>query len=101
VAPDWGPAGIVRCSRQQGRYGIYVYDTARGKDANVIAAKDDSLDSEDPSWAPDGRHIACTRTGGHHSDVYVLDYVVDGQGDAPVRLTTAKGEWYSPCWSPK
>ena len=101
VAPDWGPAGIVRCSRREGRYGIYVYDMAKGRDTNVMAPKDDNLDSEDPSWAPDGRHIACTRTGGHHSDVYILDYVTDGQGDAPVRLTTAKGEWYSPSWSPK
>lgn len=94
VAPNWGPAGIVRSSRREGRYTVCVYDPASGKDTQVTT---DMMDSEDPSWAPDGRHIACTRTGGYHSDVYILDT----QGDSPVRLTTMKGEWYSPAWSPK
>jgi TolB protein len=94
VAPDWGPAGIAHCSRREGRYTICVYDPSSGKDTQVTT---DMLDNEDPSWAPDGRHIACTRTGGYHSDVYILDT----QGDPPVRLTTMQGEWYCPAWSPK
>lgn len=98
VSPDWGEAGIAHCSRREGHYGIYVYDVASGQDRAVTT---DTLDSEDPSWAPDGRHLACTRTGGHHSDVYIIDYVVDGKADDPVRLTTMRGEWYSPAWSPK
>ena len=94
VAPDWGAAGIVHCSRREGHYVICVYDPSSGKDVQITNDMDDSTD---PSWAPDGRHVACTRTAGHHSDVYILDT----QGDPPVRLTTMQGEWYCPAWSPK
>ena len=58
--------------------------------------KTDGADYEDPSWAPDGRHIACTRTLNYQSKVYLLDTM----GDSPVALTDYSGDWYSPSWSP-
>jgi len=94
VSPDWGPAGIAFCSRREGRYTICVLDPNTGRDEQITM---DLSDHEDPSWAPDGRHIACTRTQGHHSDIYILDT----QKDPPIRLTTAQGEWYCPSWSPR
>jgi Tol biopolymer transport system component len=57
----------------------------------------DYADFEDPSWAPDGRHIACSRTERYRSKVYILDT----GGDPPVALTDYKGDWYSPAWSPR
>ena len=57
----------------------------------------DWVDHEDPSWAPDGRHIVCSQTSNFHSDLYILDTL----GDPPLRLTTIQGEWYSPDWSSK
>jgi TolB protein len=93
IAPDWGTAGIAYSSRREGRYTICVYDPSNGRDSQITT---DLSDYEDPSWAPDGRHIAAGRTAGYHSDVYLLDVM----GDSPVRLTAQKGEWYSPAWSP-
>lgn len=95
VAPDWGPGGIAYCSRREGRYQVCVYDPEKGQDKQQVTF--DGVDSEDPSWAPDARHIVCSRTAAYHSDLYVLDTM----GDAPVRLTRIQGEWYSPAWSPK
>jgi TolB protein len=94
VAPDWGPAGIVYCSRRDGRYRICVLDPATRADRCLT---EDGADYEEPSWAPDERHVACTRTVAYQSAIYILDTL----GDAPVRLTAISGNWYSPAWSPR
>ena len=49
---------------------------------------------EDPSWAPDGRHIAAARSVRYQSAIYLLDT----EGDKPVALTTA-GDWRAPAWT--
>ena len=95
VSPDWGANGkIAYCTRQEGRYQIMVYDPATREHAAVPAPA--GANYEDPSWAPDGRHIACTRTVNHRSQVYILDTL----GDPPVALTNMQGDWHSPSWSP-
>ncbi len=94
VSPDWGQAGIAFCSRREGRYVICVLDPKTGQDSQITT---DLANYEDPSWAPDGRHIACTRTEGYHSEIYILDT----QKDPPIRLTNQRGEWYCPSWSPR
>jgi TolB protein len=97
VAPDWGPDNrLVWTTRRGGRYQLCVMDPARGRE-DIVPDTNDGFDYEDPSWAPDARHIVCARTGSFHSDVYVLDTM----GDPPIRITTLKGDWYSPAWSPK
>jgi TolB protein len=83
---------IAFSSRRFGHYQICVWDPAKRKEAQITT---DGADYESPSWAPDGRHIACARTVGYNSDVYILDTL----GDAPVRLTRYQGEWYAPNWS--
>ena len=55
----------------------------------------DGADYEDPSWAPDGRHVVCTRTSGYHRSLVVLDSL----GDPPRELFRVAGEWYLPSWS--
>jgi len=95
VSPEWGPNGkIVYTSRRQGKYQICVLDVATKKEDQLTG---DWVDHEDPSWAPDGRHIVCSQTSNYHSDLYILDTL----GDPAVRLTTSPGEWYSPSWSSK
>lgn len=95
VAPDWGPRGkIAYSSRRNGHYQICVYDPG---EKNGIQVTSGNADFENPSWAPDGRHIVCTRTQGYKSNVYVLDIM----GGAPVRLTKFEGDWHSPTWSPE
>ena len=95
VAPDWGVENkIVYCTRQDGRYRIAVIDPSTG--GSNIVSPPGLADYEDPSWAPDGRHVACTRTLDHKAQVYILDT----DGDKPVALTNYRGDWYSPSWSP-
>ena len=95
VAPDWGADGrIAYSSRRGGRYQICVMDP---EDRGEVQLTTGGVDFEDPSWAPDGRHIVCSRTSGYRADLYILDTL----GDAPLRLTTVEGDWYSPAWSQK
>lgn len=95
VSPDWGPDGrIAYSSKRGGRYQICVVDPVKRLEKQITS---EYVDHEQPCWAPDRRHIACTRTEGYISSVYILDTL----GDAPVRLTQFKGDWYSPAWSPR
>lgn len=92
VSPDWGPNGwIAFCSRREGAYGIYIINPATGEERGVSPA---DANYEDPSWAPDGRHIVCTRGDSRRSSVYMLDTM----GDPPLCLTRDGGNWSSPSW---
>jgi TolB protein len=93
VSPDWGPDGrIAFCGRQAGRYAIYVQG-AGGQPQRC--SPDDGTDYEDPSWAPDARHIVCTQTLGGRRRLVVLDTM----GDPPVVLHATQGDWYLADWS--
>jgi TolB protein len=94
VAPDWGKNGyIVYSSRIGGRYRIVLANPG-AKSLRVLET--DWADYEDPSWAPDGRHIVCSRTSNYRSSIYLLDT----QKDSPVALLTGSVDWYSPACSP-
>jgi TolB protein len=95
VAPDWGPNGLIAyASRLGGRYRISLIDPQTRQETPLAL---DYADYEDPSWAPDGRHLACTRTQSYRARVYILDTM----GDPPIPLTEYQGDWYSPAWSPQ
>jgi TolB protein len=95
VAPDWGSDGrIAYCSRREGRYRIIVDDPATGKSEEVAT---DDTNYEDPSWAPDRRHIVVVRSQRFRSQLWILDTM----GDKPRLLTSQEGDWYSPAWSPR
>lgn len=97
VSPDWGANGKIAYAGKFGpQYQICVIDPRTGE-INQITRE--SADYEDPSWAPDGRHIAATRTQNYRSSIYILDTM----GDRPVPLMRfeIKGDWFSPAWSPK
>lgn len=94
VAPDWGKNGyIVYSSRVGGRYRIAMAHPVK-KTLRVLET--DWADYEDPSWAPDGRHIVCSRTSNYRSAIYLLDTLKD----SPVALLTGSVNWYSPACSP-
>jgi len=93
VAPDWGKNGIVYSTRRGGKYKIAIVDPVR-KTLKILQT--DWADYEDPSWAPDDRHIVCSRTLKYHSSIYLLDTVKD----SPVPLVRASGNWFSPACSP-
>jgi TolB protein len=94
VAPDWGKNGLITYSaRVGGRYRIAVSHPVQ-KTTKVLET--DWADYEDPSWAPDGRHIVCSRTSNYRSSIYLLDTLKD----SPVALVTGSGDWFSPACSP-
>ncbi len=93
AAPDWAADGrIAYSSRRGGTYEICIYDPVARRHTQLTRGDGDW---EDPSWAPDSRHIVCTRTSGYRSHLYILDVM----GDPPLRLTSSEGDWYSPDWS--
>ncbi|MBU0678146.1 MAG: DPP IV N-terminal domain-containing protein [Verrucomicrobia bacterium] len=95
VAPDWGPSGLIAyASRVGGSFQICAIDP---HSLQLKQLTSDYADYEDPSWAPDGRHIVCSRTESYRSSLYVLD-TVEGTS---LRLIDKAGDWYSPAWSPK
>ncbi len=96
VAPDWGPNGLIAfAGRVGGRYQVAIMDPQTEQIRYVDTP--DYADYEDPSWAPNGRHIVCARRENFRSSIYVLDTM----GDPPIRLTQQSGDWYSPAWSPE
>jgi TolB protein len=92
VSPDWGANGLIAYQTLTGgKFQIAVIDPA-AKQERVITPFDAAY--EDPSWAPDGRHLAAARSVNYKYAVYLLD----SMGDKPVALTTS-GDWYAPAWS--
>ncbi|MFC1467136.1 DPP IV N-terminal domain-containing protein [Verrucomicrobiota bacterium] len=94
VAPDWGPNGwIAFTTREGGRFRPAIINP-QTREARVLES--DWADYEDLSWAPDGRHIVCTRIERYRSSLYRLDTL----NDPPVALKLGAGDWFSPSWSP-
>lgn len=101
AAPEWSAEGrIAFCGRQGARYRIFVADP----DANPWSthprevSPQDGTDYEDPSWAPDGRHVVCTRTAGYRRSLVVLD-TAEKNPDPPRVLFSHEGDWFLPSWS--
>jgi TolB protein len=94
VAPDWGKNGYITYScRIGGRYRIAI---ANPNSRTLKVLETDWADYEDPSWAPDGRHIVCSRTSNYRSAIYLLDTLED----SPVALLSGSVDWFSPACSP-
>jgi len=97
VNPDWAQNGLITyATRRGGNYQIAVLDPAAGAEPDGTLTS--GPDHEDPSWAPDSRHIVCSRfDGSGRSSLWILDTL----GDSPVRLFSNQGNWMSPDWSDK
>lgn len=100
VAPEWSDDGqIAFCGKtsSHNRYGIYVMKPSANNKANTpkLISPMDNADYEDPSWAPDNRHIVCTRILNFKRQLVVLDTM----GDSPRVLLNLTGDWYLPAWS--
>lgn len=94
VSPDWSPDGkkIAFCGKMRGVYGIYV----AGMDGqHALISPQDGNSYQDPSWAPDGRHLVATRGRDGNRTLVLLD----SMGDPPVNLTPYPGEWYLADWA--
>ncbi len=74
VSPDWSPRSGLICysTRIQGQYVIAVLDPSK-PDQEPRVVTEATGNWEAPSWAPDGRHVVCTRATGGKQDLYLVD----------------------------
>ena len=75
VSPDWSAVSNQLCFSMRtasGQYVIAVLDMKKA-DATPVVITEAAGNWEAPSWAPDGRHIVCTRQSGKNQDLYILD----------------------------
>ncbi len=76
VSPDWSPVSNKICfaTKEEGRFVIKVMDMSDPERKTTIVTPAPGY-WEAPSWAPDGRHIICTKSGtnGGRRDLYVID----------------------------
>lgn len=92
TSPDWSPDGLrVAYMQQNGDFQVWLIDirTQRMKKLTTFA------ENEDPTWAPDNRHIAIASTRGGTKEIWVMD-VDSGRMR---QLTNAPGARL-PSWSP-
>ena len=97
VSPSWCrvTGRICYASRQGGKYQIAVLESISAA-RPVYFTTNANLDHIEPSWAPNGRHIICSRSD---SPQGASLWVLDTGGDKPVQLFTQPGKWVAPAWS--
>jgi TolB protein len=72
VSPDWSGDNVIAYSAKMGpNYAIAVCDLSNKEPARVVTRT--AGDWESPSWAPDARHVVCSRTQGRRSTLMVVD----------------------------
>ena len=99
--PNWShpPAGsdlkpmLAVTSRVGGKFQIGIYDSGTRE---VVPKVADGADNEDPSWAPDGRHLVFAKTTNWRSRLYLLDVLTGEQ----VELPSIEGGASEPAWGP-
>jgi TolB protein len=95
TSPDWSPTGnrIAFHGRSKGEFQIMTADPTRsGSEVQQITS---SGRNEDPSWAPDGRHLVFTGVREQGSGLYVMD-VETGR----LRPLVLGGRYTIADWSP-
>jgi TolB protein len=95
TSPDWSPLGnrVAFHGRSRGAFQIMTADPARpGSEVQQITS---SGRNEDPTWAPDGRHLLFTGVREQGSGLYVMD--VEGGRLRPLILG---GRFTIADWSP-
>lgn len=69
-SPDWSPSGrSIAYQQRAGDFQVWMIDV---RDRVPIQLTMDG-ENEDPSWAPDGRHLVLTSTRGGTKQLWVLD----------------------------
>ena len=93
TSPDWSPSGpwIAYSSRVNGVPQIVVVG-ADGRGARLLT---DRGRNEDPSWAPDGRHLVFASPDREGGGLFVLDTVT-----GKVRRLVGGRGFGLPAWSP-
>ena len=101
VSPDWSKSsGLICYSKRMGReYVIAVCDPSNPSAEKILTKT--GGDWEAPSWAPDGRHIVCSRNLGGRVSLYIIDSVLGFQKE--IRLEQNGKPYFDkmtlPSWS--
>ena len=95
TGPEWSPNGDEIAYQQQS--GDFQVWTIRLKD-RVMTQLTNEGENEDPSWAPDGRHLAITRRLGAIGDARNI-WILDRQ-TGRLRQLTQNGDARLSDWSP-
>lgn len=95
TSPDWSPTNslIAFHGRSRGDFQIMVADADR-PGATVQQITQDGR-SEDPSWAPDGRHLVFSGIRGRNQGLFVVDSVT-----GRLRPLVTGARYLVPDWSP-
>ncbi len=95
AAPDWSPetSFVAFHGRSRGQHQIMVADAS--KPGSTVQQITDEGRNEDPSWAPDGRHIVFLGVRSSGAGLYVID-AVSGR----TRPLVLGGRFRTPDWSP-
>ncbi len=97
VDPDWGANGFIAYSSlTRGLYQVFILNPET-LETRQLTPEDASY--EDPCWAPDKRHLACTRTERYHSRIFIVDMLT--RSCVSLLPDSAAGDWSAPGWSPK
>ena len=91
TSPDWSPDGrMIAYQQQNGDFQVWVVNRAD----HSVRRLTTKGENEDPSWAPDARHMALTSNRGGAKAIWVLD-VQTGH----FRQLTAAGDARLAAWS--
>ncbi|MEM4248522.1 MAG: hypothetical protein QXH80_04585 [Candidatus Nanoarchaeia archaeon] len=72
ATPAWSKDNKIAYSAKMGRnYAIAVLDLSGKTQSGLVV--DAAGDWENPSWAPDNRHVVCSRSYGGKSTLFVID----------------------------
>lgn len=89
VSPEWSPVSNKLCYAQRassGQYVIRVLDMAKSG-SEPVTVTEAAGNWEAPSWAPDGRHIVCTRKSGSGQQLFIVDSWLHAFQRLPVRAS--------------
>ncbi|MBI5396055.1 MAG: PD40 domain-containing protein [Verrucomicrobia bacterium] len=100
--PDWAPwsadpavPDICFTLRAGKQFQIGVMNSRGGNEAMLTV---DGYDNEDPTWAPDGRHIVFTKAVNHRKSLYILDAFTGRAIELNPNLRVL-GDCSTPAWS--
>ena len=92
ASPDWSPDGrAIAYEQQNGIFQIWMIDV-RDRNPKQLTSEGEN---EDPSWAPDGRHIVVTSTRSGDKQLWIIDT----ESGRTRQLTHSRGARLA-AWSP-
>lgn len=96
VAPNWSDDGkIVYSAKMGGTYTIAVLNLKDSKFTGLVNIKEGG-EWDNPSWAPDNRHVVCSRKSGSSSAIYIVD---TWTGNVRSLMGNPKFKMSAPSWS--